>query len=55
MYSAVVIVVILALLSNAFAFSPMKSSSVVRRSAVSMSMTNVPVDVLTGMLSLLSL
>ena len=48
---AVIVVLIVALIANAGAFSVMKSSSIVnRKMSMSMSMSNIPVDMLVGML-----
>ena len=48
MYTTLVVLV-LVLIANAGAFSVMKSSSIVnRKTSMSMSMNNIPVDLITG-------
>ena len=44
------VVLALVLLANAGAFSVMKSSSIVSRKTLSMSMNNIPVDLITGII-----
>ena len=55
MYTTLVVLV-LVLIANAGAFSVMKSSSIVnRKTSMSMSMNNIPVDLITGIIKLLLL
>jgi len=52
MYTTLVVLV-LVLIANAGAFSVMKSSSIVnRKTSMSMSMNNIPVDLITGIITL---